>query len=319
VNLPDSSPYIAEKLSSEQIYIRTAFNVINPCLNVPYSGLPGRHPVFDTSHEVTRLFSCRWFTWAFFQRWLRLAYKGLEESAARIPDNRKALDWSGIPQWPIAEDDEPKLADPRWLKRKGLFPCDAMRSGLLLPAKLLARPWTNDKLEFLDWLTSGLGHVRFAHSTHGEIAASSMREAIGASQPRAVAALLKAGVPSTKNLLHLAVLDHDCHRTIVYLLLRRAIASRGHPSMYPKEHHSDVEQSNVDFLDVALWTWAERAELNNNGKGSWLLHMLRLAQAALRELSLEEFEQDFADYCVMNTNGRDDLQFVAVGGMGVMA
>lgn len=129
---------------------------------------------------------------------------------------------------------------------------------LLPPRKLLHGPWSDDRAVFLGVLTSNMASLPDENSVLGEVAFEGLTQAIAEGHSYAVEMLLHLGiVPNTQTLQH-AVVDAGCNREIVLQLMKVG-----------------REVNSVDFLDPALWSWAERARAEGDDQGAWLVANLK--------------------------------------------
>ncbi|KAI9770391.1 MAG: hypothetical protein M1840_003277 [Geoglossum simile] len=145
-----------------------------------------------------------------------------------------------------------------------------------LPARLVRRPWTEEKMEMLERLLAYNVQVDWFKTTTGEKAEQGLRDAILEGCIKAVRLLLRedVGVRVSTELLKLAVLQGGCKRDIVSYLISQGMA-------YDKVSRS----SRVDWEDAELWHFALQhgeAEVGgsdgdgNSGWG-WLADLLESA------------------------------------------
>nr|POE79335.1 hypothetical protein CFP56_07400 [Quercus suber] len=129
---------------------------------------------------------------------------------------------------------------------------------LLPPRKLLHGPWSDERVSFLIVLALDRPSL-FANSPIlGETACEGLVEAVAESHAYAVETLLRLGVMPTTELLRQAVMNTGCDREIVLQIIK-----------------ASHEASKVDFLDPTLWSWANRAQVNGNDNGAWLMALLK--------------------------------------------
>jgi hypothetical protein len=170
------------------------------------------------------------------------------------------IDWSFLRKWLESEVSVPPSSNPSvyWQRWADLKPS----TDLLPPIKVLHGPWTDDKKAFLRMFSPGVVDLAALSSIHHEIASEGLSQAIAEVSSEAVDILLSMGVAGNTELLRQAVIDCGCNKDIVTALL-------GHTN---RRHHGHAQ---LDLLDPALWSWAQRARQDRNEKGDWLIHLLR--------------------------------------------
>lgn len=137
-------------------------------------------------------------------------------------------------------------------------------TNLLPPRKLLTAPFTDEKMKFLFALSkSNTNDIAALDPAYGEMAYQGLVVAIREGLSLLVNELLHMGVKRDTNLLRIAVIEAGCNNRMVLIVSGNT----------PKPDWPDV--TAVDYLDPALWSWAER---QTDGKGEWLLDILRNAQ-----------------------------------------
>ncbi|KAL9629618.1 MAG: hypothetical protein Q9164_006804 [Protoblastenia rupestris] len=142
-----------------------------------------------------------------------------------------------------------------------------------VPTKLLHRPWTDAKSDFLDYLFRSGASIERIDSTDGEIAAEGLVEATREQNVKAVRALLArktrsredsevaydAGVAPETRHLHVAVLEGGYDDEIVRCMLLEASSSR------------------VDLQDREVWRWVHEGKMKGKREAGLLEEVLRVA------------------------------------------
>ncbi|KAK3687041.1 hypothetical protein LTR37_019203 [Vermiconidia calcicola] len=184
---------------------------------------------------ATRLMNSKFFTWSFFQSW------SLEEF--------RRLELQGV--W---EEKENRHTNCAWCM---LQPHD----DLLPPRKLLRSPFTADKVEFLAFLLSSRLEPYQLDPFYTELAKEGLHQAVSQGAGDHLSLFWELGLQPDIELLRQAVIDSGCDKSTVRKLVTRAA---GLP-----------EPNDVDFLDPALWSWAEKARTAGDERGPWLMELLR--------------------------------------------
>ena len=109
---------------------------------------------------------------------------------------------------------------------------------------------------------------------HGEAAYLGLTQAVAERSSDAVAQLLRLKPTLDTELLRKAVIDNVFDRDVVLKLADYAV-QRQQESRSSQADLSVNEMSAVDFLDPALWAWAERARNNDDDNGEWLSKLLK--------------------------------------------
>ena len=147
-------------------------------------------------------------------------------------------------------------------------------SSPLTPQKLLHGTWTAEKTSFLAVFvrstkepTPDLGRPR---PSPGELAVEGAFEAIAQRAPDALDLLFIVGVRPTTEMFRAAVIDNGCDEemlSILYMGVQRYVE----------------EVLDLNTLDPALWSWAEKARERGDRKGDLLVRDLRRLADQLRE------------------------------------
>ncbi|KAI5369348.1 hypothetical protein Slin15195_G002250 [Septoria linicola] len=234
VDLPVVSRQLAAKLSkSRHLQSELAGRLLEPILDTQH----GSRPSAKELRVATRLLNSRFVTWQFFTTWLLRRHDNLVEGESH--------DW-------------PKL----WA---ALRPSHA----LLPPRKLLLPPFTPEKVAFLSTLAQNINDVAALDSSYSEDVYEGLIAAIRAGHADVVALLLGMGVSSDTELLRIAVVDADCNKDVVEMLVNAAMTSRS---------SNGRSTGALDLLDPAIWSWAEHARERGNDRGAWLVSYLQALQ-----------------------------------------
>lgn len=155
-----------------------------------------------------------------------------------------------------------------------------------IPDKLLKRPFTPDKVDFLHTLLC-VGRLDIATPA---LATTALHDAIRDEEYHLVWTLLTvANVDDTDvgDLLHTAIVDADCAPTMVFMIMdewsRHARDCRGHCG------HPAMWEAETDLLDKILWNWADRQRKQKNWRGGWVETNLSRLGAQLRPVAPEHF------------------------------
>ncbi|KAL9577707.1 MAG: hypothetical protein Q9212_006195 [Teloschistes hypoglaucus] len=148
-----------------------------------------------------------------------------------------------------------------------------LASGCKIPTKLLHGPWTDSKIDFLETLKLAGAELDWETGNSGEIAESSLKEAILQGNVKVVKALSKrpsvdlmppmeqysreVGVPLTPEHLWLAISEAGCDERVVTAIVDAF----------------DLE-SRSRSRDNDIYGWAVDQESKGNERGTWLLHQL---------------------------------------------
>ncbi|KAI7523253.1 hypothetical protein KC316_g19016, partial [Hortaea werneckii] len=109
---------------------------------------------------------------------------------------------------------------------------------------------------------------------HGEAAYLGLTQAVAERSFDAVAQLLRFKPSVDTEMLRRAVIDNVFDRDVVLKLADYAV-QRQQESISSQADPSVSEMPAVDFLDPALWAWAERTRNNDDDNGEWLSKLLK--------------------------------------------
>lgn len=185
--------------------------------------------------------------------------KPFELAAARRVLNSRYMTWS---LWKAWLDEHSMSLSSRAEPASALYYKEAV--GQLLhhlpvpPPKLLRGPWTDEKVKFLNTLVLNCDSVA-ENSTDRNLALEGLGHAVAEGSLEAVQALLGLGLRPDTELLRRAVLDSGCDREIVTALMT-------------------TSGPDLDLLDEAIWSWADKARRMGNVDGDWLKKQLIDAQ-----------------------------------------
>ena len=263
VSLPRSSLHLATKLSSEHVFLsftRRLFSEASSFHTDPSSPV-SEHQQY-VANQLTGLLSCKFFTWEFFRRYARAAY---DDYCAKLK-SRSRLKFED-PIDIVSMYDEKQYM---FLHNNLLPDYLDFATPFHVPEKLLHGPWTQDRINFLYFLTWYFVSIDWKSSTAGETAKQGLLEAIheGKTIPAICLLYAKIGVKPTTEILRMAATEAPFNRIIIMWLIKRATSTA-------KKTHDSYE--GVDFLDPPLWTWAEQQEREGNPNGAWLKESLRRA------------------------------------------
>lgn len=257
LDLALASPGLQAQLSSPHVFLKHACRTLQPVL-----GRAGGDVADDSVlSAAARLLNCRFMTWDFFKLWLDEQWESRQLPDSTSPGSHTAHEYRRL-----------------WLL---LEPC----CGLLPPRKLLHGPWTEDKINFLSVLSLKIEDLPAVSPVHGEVAHEGLVQAVTESSEAAVCWLLSMSLRSDTELLRRAVIDHGCNKAIVNALVGQSLKH-----YHSGEHNSEVTRSPshakhasaIDFLDPALWAWADKARLAGHSNGEWLMALLRERARAAR-------------------------------------
>jgi hypothetical protein len=209
--LTQASHLMGARLSDDYVY--------NAICDKHLAGTPPQLDLAERTAVQTFLFSRRWMTWSFFQRWILRTWG----SQGCLCGRKGCFD----AQWP------PHFADAtRMVFSRSHLPRLAFVRARL-PTKLLRGPWTTDKIEFLRfllWLTGMT--VDWRDDGVRRIALQGRREAVLEKSLEAVELfnhVRRLGRAPSLETIRFAVLEAGCERSIVYdtLLAAHAGGMRG--------------------------------------------------------------------------------------------
>ncbi|KAI7527931.1 hypothetical protein KC331_g16028 [Hortaea werneckii] len=109
---------------------------------------------------------------------------------------------------------------------------------------------------------------------HGEASYLGLTQAVAERSFDAVAQLLRFKPSVDTEMLRKAVIDSIFDRDVVLKLADYAV-QRQQESISSQTDLSVSEMPAVDFLDPALWAWAERTRNNDDDNGEWLSNLLK--------------------------------------------
>ncbi|KAF2628330.1 hypothetical protein BU25DRAFT_33617 [Macroventuria anomochaeta] len=262
VALAQASGILGTRLSSDYVYHNTCDYYFND----------GCDDHVIRSAAQTAIFASKWMTWSFFKSWIIKTYGGNGCLCGLTPD-----DGCFDAQWPPNFEDATSMIFSRsHLPRLAFIRCR-------LPKKLLAAPWTSDKVQFLRFLlwTSSMT-VDWRDPDTRQIATEGRRQAFLEKNLGAVELInhnRRLGRPPTLETVRFAVTEAGCDRSIVYDTLRSA---------YRWSSQSDTWNYS------ALYQWCDERIWDNDIKGVWLRGILQ----TLSHSELGTYDKSM---------GRDDL------------
>ena len=241
--LIQASQILGARLSSEYVY--------NGACNYFLAGTCDDYVV--RSAAQSSIFASKWMTWTFLKRWITKTCESSGCLCGRTPDE-SCFD----AQWPPNFENATSMVFSRsHLPRLAFIRCR-------LPKKLLAGPWTPDKVQFLRfllWVTSMT--VDWRDSESYTLAIEGRRQAF-LEDNLAAAELFnhnrRLGRPPTLETVHFAAKEASCSRSVIYDTLR---------SVY-------VWSSRSDTWDLGpLFQWCDERISDNDPKGMWLRGVLQ--------------------------------------------
>lgn len=180
--------------------------------------------------------------------------------------NSKFFTWQFFHTWLDAEGEIRNMDPSRWTGQTWLRMLPHKR--ILPPKKLLNGPFTDDKIKFLDVLTMAgefaslpSGYIDWIPPLYHELAKQSAVQAVAERCGYALSTLFQFGVKPDTDLLRFAVMDEGCDEHVVGTILRSV----------------ESVANDIDLLDRAIWSWAEKARSEGNEKGRWLIRSLKEA------------------------------------------
>lgn len=255
--LPLSSPVISKQLSVERFYLRHATSLL-------YQSPNDKVKDEDRDHAITVMLRRRWMTWPRFQK-VVLASQQLYVGSR--------LDNAGAAGSSCTARDERSLSLPNFDNPRAQPAMDYLRLNRshCVPAKLLRRPWTPEKTQFLYYLVWLQVGIDWERSTLGEMATTALHSAISTCDRLAVASLVGCSIGCTPSMedLRAAVMRYGCDPTIVFHLLAAGVRSH----ILARKHRRPAD---INFRDPSLWSWASRHK-ESHRKGEWLTEALRYA------------------------------------------
>lgn len=244
VDLPLASPRLASQLGSGVLYHQLTTHVLGEVL-----GSQAAHQSNSDISHAMRLMNCKFFTWPFFKAWLHGEF-----------DRRKLqVEWEEA----VGQKDDLKETLRRrdewtWYR---LGPSPALPP----PSKLLRRPFTDDNVHLLKFL---IGFFRGDCDALSPVYLEQVQEGLGQAVEDGAGDALNAffclGAHVDTELLRKAVIDAGCDKDVI----QRLIACTTHLTSEPV---------GVDFLDPALWAWADKVKASGDDRGLWLVERLQSA------------------------------------------
>lgn len=199
--------------------------------------------------RALRLMNSKFFTWTFFQNWLHSEFDRL----------KLREEWQAAVGYDADSPDASQRRDEWTWYRLNPSP------ELPPPSKLLNRPFTDDKVRFLNFLIGFFrGDPQQLGPVYSEMVQDGLQQVVEDGMSDALNAFFCLGARVDTELLRQAVIDDGCVKDVVRRLITRTT-------------HLTSEPVAVDFLDPALWAWADKARLRGNEKGPWLLTQLQSA------------------------------------------
>ena len=263
LNLALASLSLQSQLSSRHVYFSYTARVLSAVLR----GLGGGQASTEEVAKASRLFACKFFTWDFFKLWLEQH------------DDQADTDLT-------AQSDSPSQYYSALWQRLDPSP------GLVPPFKVLHGPWTDDKIAFLSVVADSRADLATLSPVHSESAYAGLSQAITEGSQSAVYQLLKLKLIPDTELVRQAVIDEGCEQGIVSALVSRAL-EHCQDSIDPEREYAEYQSQavcSIDFLDPALWAWAQKARSRGDGKGQWLRSLLKAQNQQLQELDRRRFE-----------------------------
>ena len=238
LDLPLASKRLASQLASKHLYRSLTSIVLD-------RDFDHSRQANEDIQAAMRLMNSRFFTWSFFRAWLR------EES-----DRPNFLcEWLKVYR-PGESGSWPALEEWTWLQ---LHP----KRRPPPPIKLLRGPFTQDRIQFLEFFTRNLSaDAQDLYPSYFERAKEGLQQAVSEGSVDAFHSFWAFALWPDTEMLRTAVIDSGCDEKVVTGLVDREI------------HHRRWGSTEVDLLDPALWSWADKAQDMGDGKGRWLKDLL---------------------------------------------
>lgn len=172
-----------------------------------------------------------------------------------------------------------------------------------IPTKVLHGPWTETKLNFLRSLLDASATLEWETSNNGEVAETSLREAIVQGNTSFLQVMLgepkiapldlqkeidcwpyRPAIPIRQEHLRLAIFDGGCNTRIVQMLLRKD-ASHGlglEDDGVPAD--DDMQDWGLRLDDNDILDWATAKDEEGDERGTWLLQTIRDWESDRRKL-----------------------------------
>lgn len=243
VDLPLTSPRLASQLASGVLHHQLTSQILHEVL--------GGHQLGKSAalSRALRLMNCKFFTWDFFRAWLHSEF------------DRLALQ----SEW--EESIGPQTDAPDATRRKEEWTWYRLGPSPVLPppSKLLRRPFMDDNVQLLKFMIGFYrGEPEKLDAVYSEVVQDGLQQVVEDGVGDALNAFFCLGAQVNTELLRKAVIDAGCERDVVQRLISRTT-------------HLTSEPAGVDFLDPALWAWADKAKARGDGRGSWLIEQLKSA------------------------------------------
>ena len=261
LDMPLVSPRLASQLASRFLHHQLASQILHQALGGQQSD---GHNINNSG--AMRLMNSKFFTWPFFRTWLHNEFarqklqSEMEDAVGHDAESQEGLQRQEEWTWY-------RLGPPATLPP---------------PSKLLRRPFTADNVQFLRFM------IGFFHAepetlgpVYSEIVQDGLQQAVEDGVGDVLNAFFCLGAQVDPELLRKAVIDAHCEKDVVQRLISRTT-------------HLNNEPVDVDFLDPALWAWADKAKANGDEKGPWLIEQL---QSAARDSGQGEGNVEPKQWC----------------------
>ena len=239
IDLPLTSPRLASQLASPHLFTQLTSQIVEPVLG-------GTRTKGGELAAAMRLTNSKFFTWSFFRSWLHAEFERLN----------LLQEWQDVTGSDGAIIDPEREAEWTWYKLRPHI-------SLVPPTKLLRGPFTRDKVRFLRFISSSFqDEPEQLDPMYVERAKEGLQQAVSEGVGDALPAFWNLGMQPDTELLRSAVIDSGCKQEVVSRLVARVV-------------HLASEPIDVDFLDPALWSWADKARSKGNENGTWLMSLLK--------------------------------------------
>jgi hypothetical protein len=267
VALLQASDRIGARLSSDYVY--------NATCSYHMTGIHDDRT--GQTAAQTYIFATKWMTWLYFKSWVTRNYESSGCLCGSSPD-QGCFD----PQWPPNFENATEMMFSRSHLPRLAFVKPR------IPMKLLRGPWTQDKIQFLQflmWITSM--SIDWRNSDVRVAAIAGRMQAIREGNIEAVALfnhVRRLGKVADLPLIRYAVIYCGCNRSIVYDLLSTA------------RMWGTTEDWKSDELDA----WCEERIAAGDSKGNWLKTKLRELRVpgtpGIRRASSGKLESEAGNY-----------------------
>ncbi|KAH6625529.1 hypothetical protein C7974DRAFT_202520 [Boeremia exigua] len=245
--LVQASDVLGARLSSEYVYHNTCdYFLTDRCEN---------HAVRSAAQSA--IFASRWMTWSFLKSWITKTYAS-SGCLCGLRSDEGCFD----AQWPPNFKDATCMVFSRsHLPRLAFVHCR-------LPKKLLAGPWTPERVEylrFLLWITSMT--IDWRDQETSRLAMEGRRQAFLENNLEAVELFnnnRRLGKPPTLETVRFALAEAKCSRSIIYDTLR---------SVFRWNSPNDTWDYST------LHQWCDQHIRVDDIRGLWLKGMLRILHA----------------------------------------